>query len=446
MPILTTDLIIKALQPEQTTANFYLAYSGGIDSQVLLHLCVAIPQIKQRLTAVYVHHGLQTAADAWAEHCVTTAKQWGIQCLVLHVNAAAEKGESPEEAARNARYQALSGLLSSRDVLLLAQHQNDQLETVLLQLFRGSGLRGLSGMPDSMALGLGKMLRPMLAVSRGQIERYACQHQLTWIEDPSNQQDHYDRNYLRNQIVPLLQQRWPAINKTVARAAQHCAESQQLIDAITAQWFVKVYDDADQALLLQPLQILDLAVQHLVVRYWLQGFGLRMPTQAQLEQVFRQIASKDAGKNLILAIQGHVIRCYRNRLYCHPEGDQAGFVDGVWPAEQTYWPVDLHQRLQWVRSSKGILLSRWHSAHVEVRFRAGGEKIALPRRQGRHSLKKLYQEIGIPPWQRPTVPLVYLDGKLAAVGWLWITAEFYSEQSDTCLHLVLKNNKATETP
>jgi len=226
--------ISKQLDLENEQQRFYIAYSGGVDSHVLLHCCASMPQLKDRLTAVYVHHGLQAEAESWAKHCGKTAEDLGVEFLMLRVNAKAAPGESPEEAARNARYAVLKSLIKADDALLLAQHREDQLETVLLQLFRGSGLRGLSGMPERMAFGAGVMLRPLLNTPKQTIGDYARARQLSWIEDPSNQSNDYDRNFLRNAVVPLLKQRWPAIDKTVARSAKHCADAQVLVDEVAA--------------------------------------------------------------------------------------------------------------------------------------------------------------------------------------------------------------------
>ena len=223
--MLSSQIIESALDQHKQPRHVYVAYSGGVDSHVLLHFCASIKLLKDKITAVYVHHGLQAEAESWAKHCEKTAEGLGVDFLVLRVNAYAKSGESPEEAARNARYAALKSLMDADDMLLLAQHREDQLETVLLQLFRGSGLRGLSGMPERMAFGQGVMLRPLLNIPKQAINDYAQAHQLSWVEDPSNQSNDYDRNFLRNAVVPLLKQRWPAIDKTVSRSAKHCADA-----------------------------------------------------------------------------------------------------------------------------------------------------------------------------------------------------------------------------
>ena len=206
--------------------KIFVAYSGGVDSHVLLHLLASMALYKSRITAVYVHHGLQLEAEQWAVHCESVALALGVSFKCLRVNAQKTTRQSQEEVARDARYQALKALLTESDVLLLAQHREDQMETVLLQLFRGAGIQGLSGMPLVIDFGLGQVIRPFLDVSKQAINAYAALHQIHWVEDPSNQSDNFDRNFLRNQIFPQLKQRWPALDKTVARSARHCANSQ----------------------------------------------------------------------------------------------------------------------------------------------------------------------------------------------------------------------------
>jgi len=440
--------------------RFYIGYSGGVDSHVLLHCCASITQIKSRITAVYIHHGLQSEADAWARHCEKTANDLELEFLALRVNAKSVPGESPEEAARNARYAALKSLMNADDVLLLAQHREDQLETVLLQLFRGSGLRGLSGMPECQAFGPGFMLRPLLNTPKQAISDYAQAHQLSWVEDPSNKSNDYDRNFLRNAVVPLLKQRWPALDKTVSRSAQHCADAQVLVDEVSDELFDAVFNPADKTLSISRLMEHHSHQQQLIIRHWFRHRGLKMPSQAKAGRILSEVVAATGHRDPVLSGQGYSIRRYRNKLYClanlpgadlHlPEGHQAGRPDSnqtiqsaqqsrVWPMGQTSISITNNQTLAYKLSSKGILHEQWQAANVEVRFRQGGEKIRLPGRAGHHSLKNLFQEAGIPPWERDVMPLIYLDGQLAVVGDLWISAAFYSEKAQACISFYLQS-------
>lgn len=434
---LESQLIESILYRVGKPGRIYLGYSGGVDSHVLLHLCQSVPEIRDKLTAVYVHHGLQPAANAWSMHCRKVAGQFGVDFRELRVNAEPTGRESPEEAARNVRYEALSALLESDDVLLVAQHRDDQLETMLLQLFRGSGLPGLSAMPEVMAIGKGRLLRPLLTVPKREIDEYARLHRLQWVEDPSNRSDAFDRNFLRNQVLPLLKQRWPALDKTVSRAAGHCAEAQRFIRQAAESLLDRVVDPEDGALGLFELQTLDKYRQQLVVRQWLARQGLKMPTRDFVDRVLSEVIAAAENRDPVLTTQGYTIRRYRARLFCLPQSsEQQALGELVWRSGEEILVLPGGRRLQAASAAAGIDAGLWRKAVKSVRFRSGGEKLRLPGRKGRHSLKNLYQEAGIPPWERQSIPLVYLDGRLAAVADLWISADFFVEKNGSCIELI----------
>ena len=235
--MLNSEAILSALP--SNTNKVFIGYSGGIDSHVLLHLCASISHLHSKITAVYINHGLQQEAKHWEKHCQSVCLALKVNFRCFNVNAKKEPGQSPEEAARDARYNSLIPLLEQHDQLLLAQHREDQLETVLLQLFRGSGVQGLAGMPSLIAFGKGEKCRPFLDIPKQAIIDYAVKHNLHWIEDPSNQCNDFDRNFLRNQILPQLKERWPSIDKTVARSSRLCTDSYDLENELAQQFFEK---------------------------------------------------------------------------------------------------------------------------------------------------------------------------------------------------------------
>ncbi|UOA09398.1 tRNA lysidine(34) synthetase TilS [Methylobacter sp. S3L5C] len=436
--LLSAHSITSALNQSNSPAHIYMGYSGGVDSHVLLHLCTSITAIRDRVTAVYVHHGLQSEAESWAIHCKKTAESLGVDFMVLRVNALPSQGESPEEAARNARYTALKSLIDVNDVLMVAQHRDDQLETVLLQLFRGSGLRGLSAMPESTVFGKGLMLRPLLNVAKSAIDDYAQTHALSWVNDPSNLSNDYDRNYLRNAVLPLLKQRWPSCDKTVARSAKHCADAQVVVSEYAETIFRGVFNEADKTLCIGRLRSYKPTQQALIIRQWFQFLQLKMPAQAFIERLQSDVISATEDREPELSEQGYCVRRYRGKLYCLKVVTPEIVRENIWSAGQASLSVSKNQTLFWQLSSVGINQGQWQKATIIVRARSGGEKISLPGRQGRHTLKKLFQEAGIPPWERDAIPLVYLDDKLAAVGDLWICSDFYSEQAQDCIRLSLQ--------
>ena len=215
---LSSQVFFKQFQALTRSKKLLIAYSGGLDSHVLLHLVSQFPQASHyQVRAMHIHHGLQEEADAWVPHCQSVCADLNIPLQINHLNLELKKGESIEEAARAARYIALKESLKQGEVLLTAHHQNDQAETLLLQLFRGAGVQGLAGMPTISSFGSGQHARPLLNASRQSLEMYAEEHQLSFIEDPSNKDSAFDRNYLRNEVLPQLRERWPSIDKTISR-------------------------------------------------------------------------------------------------------------------------------------------------------------------------------------------------------------------------------------
>lgn len=410
--------------------KLFLGYSGGVDSQVLLHLCSLLPDLRAKVVAVYIHHGLQEEADDWGEHCREQSHNLGIEFRMVKVDATAKKGESPEAAARRARYGAFEDLLGPGDVLLLAQHREDQLETVLLQLFRGGGIHGVAGMPVSMPLGRGFVLRPLLDVAKQAILAYAVEHGLRWVDDPSNLNCDFDRNFLRNQIVPLLKRRWPALDKTIARTARHCGSAAQLLDDWSEDALTAIFDPLDRSLSISGWQEFNAQQRLWILRQWLKRFGLKVPSQAVLHAIVDQLIGAKDDRNPEIRIQAHRIKKYRQRLYCFAEDYLRKQSDiQVWGNRDVALVMQNGYKLMRTESPQGINRQLWEGQMVTVAARKGGEKIKLPGRDGHHCLKKLYQEAGIPPWERDVRPLIYLDGRLAAVADLWV-AEWATGQGD----------------
>ena len=270
------DRLFTCLEPWREAPAWHIALSGGLDSSVLLHLLARLSnrEALPPLSAIHIHHGLQPVADAWPEHCRQVCAALGIPLQVRHVQVAS--GASLERAAREARYAALAAELGAGDVLLTAQHRDDQAETLLFRLLRGAGVRGLAGMPSSRRLGRGWLVRPLLDVSRRELEAYAQAEGLNWVEDPSNQDDRMARNYLRNRVMPLLAARWPQAQNNLARSAVHLREAQELLDDLARQDLAAARQDPAPfpwlplpSLALAPLVSLSPARQRNAMRHWL---------------------------------------------------------------------------------------------------------------------------------------------------------------------------------
>jgi tRNA(Ile)-lysidine synthase len=417
--------------------RFLVAYSGGLDSHCLLHLLsVCREQLAVPVEAVHVHHGLQRDADRWVAHCQQVCQQLDVPLTVLHVEAQAAKGESPEAAARKARYAALQKVIREGDVLLTAQHHDDQAETLLLQLFRGSGSRGQAAMPKQRAFAGGEHWRPLLDVSRDELRQYAEQQRLNWVEDPSNQDTCFDRNYLRHEVMPTLLRRWPAIVETLGRVASQQAENETLLEVLADQDMQGLLA-ADRSLSLVGLSGLDEARQRNVLRLWLREQGLALPSRGKLSQVQRDMLGAGEDRNPHLEWPGVELRRYRGRLYAM---SPLRAVDENWCRE---WDLQERVDLPW----SGQLLSRrgigeglrtdlGESGHlIQLRLRHGGERCRPAGRGQHHSLKNLFQEAGIPPWQRQRTPLLFVGEELAAVPGLCVCEPFAAPKGGVGLQI-----------
>lgn len=428
--LLTTHSAIQGL---------IIAYSGGVDSHVLLHLLATHRHALagRTLAAVYVDHGLQPASTQWGHHCEQTCRSMGMNFKMMRVNAWPQPGESPEAAARRARYQALENLLGAQDALLTAHQRDDQAETLLLQLLRGAGIHGLAAMPVVAPLGRGWLLRPLLDSERTEILAYARFHGLQWIEDASNVNRELDRNYLRHAIWPLLKARWPAATATLSRSARWCAEAAALLDELADADLAQAATANPACLDILVLRALDEKRQRNALRYWFRRLQLPAPTASQLHHILQDAITAPRDRQPLIHWPGGEVRRYRDRLFAMvplPSHDP-GRVFPLTP-ETTELPVPGIGRLRLRRvRGKGVRLAALAGASLTVRFRRGGERLRPAGRSHSQELKKLLQEAGVPPWKRDRLPLLYVNEVLAAVTGLGIGAEFMAQAEEDGLVL-----------
>jgi len=431
-------LQLSQLAQQYCITDWCLAYSGGVDSQVLLHL---LHQIQQQpalhagfpfnFSAVYIDHQLQTESSAWAQHCAQQCTALDIRFQSIAVDARANAGESPEAAARVARYGAFKKIIQPGMCLLTAQHQDDQAETVLIQLLRGAGAAGLSAMPECSEFGEGRHCRPLLSTSQQAIHDYAQQHQLKWVEDPSNQLSHYDRNFLRQNIMPVLQQRWPALNKTLSRFARQQAENNELLQQLASIDLQRVQQQ-DQSLAIAALKELNPARARNLLRYWFKTQQASMPSSAILMQLLQQIQSDNHDNHLCVSWADTEVRRFRDALYLLKQSQHDAKQVIAWDGEQVLELISLDQKLALIQAVSGsqtpyVLKAEILEQRLSIRFRQGGERIQPAGRQGHRDLKKLFQEAAIPEWQRDRIPLLYAGDQLAAVVGYWLAAEWACE-------------------
>jgi len=424
---LTAEYLIQQLNQfaeQYKIKTWCLAYSGGVDSQVLLHL---LSLSKLHVNAVYIDHGLQLQSADWARHCFQQCEQLNIPFQVIKVDATAARGESPEAAARKARYGALKNCIQENTCLLTAQHQDDQTETIFLQLLRGAGAAGLSGMPEITSFSCGWHARPLLNISQKQIEDYANLNSLSWVEDPSNQQVNYDRNYLRHSVMPELQKRWPALNKTLSMFASQQAENNQLLNVLAAQDLSSSLSEESNLNITQ-LNNLDDARLRNALRYWLKSINKPIPSRAVLEQVAQQIKNNSHDSAVLVSWANVEIRCFRNKLFCLNKISHDASQIFNWDMKDDLILSSIEKKISVKTSNEDniqfVLNAEKLKQPVTVRFRQGGERIKPAGRNGSHDLKSLFQESAVPGWQRDRIPLLFVGDDLAAVVGYWLADDF----------------------
>ncbi|MEP4484300.1 MAG: tRNA lysidine(34) synthetase TilS [Halioglobus sp.] len=419
--VLTLDALTDILQPLAAAPRWYVAFSGGCDSTVLLHLlneyCLAHPKTSPMLTAVHVNHQLQAPSASWQQHCRAVCHSWDVS-LVEPVVAVVDDGEGPEAAARRARYSAFDALLQAGDILFMGHHQDDQTETFLLRLLRGAGLHGLAAMPASRELGQGRLERPLLSWPRYQLVDYAHRHQLDWIEDPSNEDERFDRNYLRKQVLPLLAQRWPEYRQTVTRAAGHLGQAAQDLDGSDEPLETEYTIMGDPGFGVASLTDRPTSQAHQALRRWLRARQLPMPDESALVEFVRQLFAADEKAAPVLTTRSFSLRRYREGVFLTPTD--------VWVAPDAQAIVSR----DWVEiagvgriavASEGSADHEGQIAAGElvVDFRRGGERCHPVGRSHSVSLKQLLQENGVPPWWRERIPLLKSQGQIVCIGGMW---------------------------
>ena len=367
-----------------------VALSGGIDSVTLLH------QLKARaaVRAIHVHHGLSPNADAWAAFCRRLCKRWGVPLKVYRVSVSRE-GEGLEAAARRARYEAFAN--ADADCIALAHNLDDQAETVLMNLLRGAGRRGASGMARETRFRGKTLLRPLLDVPRAEIEAYARRHRLAWVEDESNADEALTRNFLRRRVGPLLEKRFPAWKQSLARAARHFSSAE--------------------------------AGAGDLLRKFLQTRGLRAPSEAKLVEMLKQLTA--GGARTSIDHEGTRLRVYRGKLSAQKIASRSAFTPAFvplkWDGEPRLVLPELGGELRFRRArGKGIDARR---KPLGVRLRAGGERLQPDAKRPRRTLKNLFQEAGVPPWQRDRLPLIVCGDDLVWVPGLGVDVKYRAAEN-----------------
>jgi len=426
---------VGRLQPYR---QILVAFSGGLDSTVLLHQLVcwrqSAPDIQLR--AIHVHHGLSPNADDWVRHCQQLCAQWQVPLAVVRVTLA-DDGLGIEAHARQARYDAFRDALQPGEVLATAQHLDDQSETLLLALKRGSGPAGLSAMPAVAPFAGTRLIRPLLEMSRESLMQWARQHQLRWIEDESNQDDAYERNFLRLRVLPLLKARWPHFAEASARSAALCAEQEQLLDELLADDLARLTGDEGQ-LAMTPMMDMSEPRRAALLRRWLAQRGALMPSRDMTARIWLEVALAREDASPVLRLGAFEVRRYQQQLWWIKTLPALPDTPLRWDDMRLPLPLpEGHGVLQLV---EGQTLRRPRPDEtVTIRYAAPG-LLHIVGRHGGRKLKKIWQEMGVAPWLRDTTPLLFFGETLIAAAGRFVTLEGQCGEGETGLTLLWHKN------
>ena len=411
-------------EPKLINTHLLVGYSGGLDSTVLLHTLSKFRlDFPFRLSAMHVHHGLSKNADAWATFCTKICDDLNVPLTINKVDIDINNGLGIESAARNARYSCLNGV--NADFICLAHHQNDQAETLLLQLARGAGVKGLAGMAqiDNKR----KLLRPLLNFSRPELEAYGKQYRLQWIEDESNDDTQFDRNYMRHSVLPALQHRYPAITQTLSRTANNLAEANDLlndlasIDAKTYSHFHKIN--------LEAFKSLNKLRQANLMRWWLGQNHMIMPSAKRLQQILTQIlyAKSDALVKIKIG-ESQYIRRFQGDAYLMEERIKTKPINLLWQGETELTLADNSKLVFSQKLGEGLVLP--HGVKLRIKNREGGERFKPVIGRPSRTLKVVLQSSAMPPWQRERLPMIFMDETLVYIPNIGAVAELQAKSNE----------------
>lgn len=408
-----------------------VAFSGGVDSTVLAHALIRQRRKFSSLRLIHVDHGLQAASGEWSAHCARQARAWHVPMISLKANIRRTRGESPEAAARDARYDLIANVLEPGEVLVTAQHRDDQVETLLLQLFRGAGVAGLAGMPDKARFGRGFILRPLLESTRAEIEAYAKANRLEWVEDPTNATTRFGRNYLRNRVLPLLRERWIGVDESIARTARHMAEAAKLLDTVALRDLASVADGV--GLNVAALRSLPGARRRNALRAFIARAGVELPSTAKTMEISGSLLAARPDAQPEVRWSGCILRRRGGRLELQVISEQGGankfetvLKSWDWSREREYIVNGAGDSLALLEDADGPIDLDKLPARLDVRPRTGGERLRPGPRARMQTLKKLLQAARVSVEVRARVPLLFAGvgpkAKLIAAGDRWIDA------------------------
>jgi len=422
------DIIERQIKPLLPN-KFCIAFSGGVDSTVLLHVMKNIIDEKSQIRAIHINHNIVDNSKAWTKTCKSICKNFGIDIEIISLELT-HNGYGLEAAARDERYERLKEKLYENEYLLTAHHEEDQMETVFLRMARGTGLDGLQGINEKYSFGKGIIFRPMLEVSKASVMDYAKEHQLKWVEDSSNQDTHFDRNFLRKKIIPQFRERWPSIASSVSRLSQLSAQNIKILNQIAEEDIGPMANMNELPLAI----LLDKSFERVnnILRYIIIANGMSIPSMKTLQNGLKEMLDPETDKSVI-AWKGYCIRKYKNNLYFLSnsvlEPNQVD-VRIPWEIGKT---VNLGENIGTIEATfihgDGLSIEKCKNK-LTISYRQGGELIKPTGHRINKSLKNLFQENQILPWMRDKIPLIYYQDELVSVADLWFNQNYVASQNE----------------
>ena len=425
----TAERLLHILQSFPVVKSYIVGFSGGADSTALLHAISTIQsQLEVPISAVHVNHGLHDDADSWQLQCEAFCRQNGIKLVCLRVKLENRSGKGLEAEARHLRYEAISALLKAGDCLLTAHHADDQAETLLLNLMRGSGVDGLSAMPESRVLGNGVLQRPLLGFQNSVLREYLADNNIEWMEDPSNQYLNHDRNFVRHEIIPLLEERWPEVSKRLLLTHKAMTDARKLLERL-ADEYLGQYLTHPFVLQINPQLLDEQELFKLVIRRWIKRSGSPSMPVYRLESFFEQLRQAGNDHKTAVAWGESSLHLYKQQLWLQTARE-------VLPCPSREWPPGCNE-LDLGRDVGQLVLEGEASptGDFSVGARINMKETGISHGTHHKSLKNLFQTAGIPPWLRDCIPLCRLDGELVAMGDWCFSQQFASWLTENNLKL-----------
>lgn len=421
------DPVARLLDLVGPRPRVVVAWSGGVDSTVLAHVLLKQRRKFAGLRLLHVDHGLQPASADWTRHCARQARRWRVPLAVISPSIKVARGESPEAAAREARYAAFAANLLAGEVLVTAQHRDDQVETLLLQLFRGAGVPGLAAMPAIAPFAQGHIARPLLEASRAELEGYARRNDLHCIEDPSNALVRFDRNYLRHRVLPGIRARWKGVDQAVARSARHMAEAMRLLDEMARRDLAAAADG--NGLSVAALRAMPAARRRNALRAFIAAAGVELPPTSRLGEISTALLSARPDAQPVVEWPGGRIRRHSGRLTLDVvprasarPASAIALKSWSWERDRECLVNEAGDALAVVADDLGPIDLDRLPATLELRGRKGGEFLRPAARARTQSVKKLLQAAGLSIDERARLPLLYAGERLVAAGDRWVDA------------------------